>query len=150
MLVNNVYNYLSAGLVPKKRNTTHKASELKAVYNSISKYNKTTPLYLVSLSEQKQANMIDIKESALTLRDIADQLSNPDSNLYAKKQVHCENTDYVTGSFREYASGDVPDSLSLEIHKLAKEQVNIGAYLKNDAKTLPIGTFHLFMNTDLG
>ena len=150
MLVNNVYNYLSAGLVPKKRNTTHKASELKAVYNSISKYNKTSPLYLVSLSEKKQEHMIDIKESALTLRDVAERLSNPDSDLYAKKQLYCDAPDCVTGSFRKHASGELPDTLEMEIESLAKEQVNTGAYLEDDALSVPVGTYHLFMNTDIG
>ena len=51
MNISQVYNYLNHDLVPKRRTRTHKASELKAVYNSISKYNQSSPLYLVSLSE---------------------------------------------------------------------------------------------------
>ena len=69
MNISQVYNYLNHDLVPKRRTRTHKASELKAVYNSISKYNQSSPLYLVSLSESRQEHMIDIKEQALTLRD---------------------------------------------------------------------------------
>ena len=61
MNISQVYNYLNHDLVPKRRTRTHKASELKAVYNSISKYNQSSPLYLVSLSESRQAHMIDIK-----------------------------------------------------------------------------------------
>ena len=30
-----VYNHLSANLIPKKRNLTHKSSELKEVYKNI-------------------------------------------------------------------------------------------------------------------
>ena len=62
MNISQVYNYLNHDLVPKRRTRTHKASELKAVYNSISKYNQSSPLYLVSLSESRQEHMIDIKE----------------------------------------------------------------------------------------
>lgn len=86
MNISQVYNYLNHDLVPKRRTRTHKASELKAVYNSISKYNQSSPLYLVSLSESRQEHMIDIKEQALTLRDITDQLANPDSELYTKSR----------------------------------------------------------------
>ena len=79
MLVNNnIYNHLSTQLVPQKRNTTHKSSELKAVYSNMAKLNKQSPLYLVSLSEQKQEHIIDIKESALTLKDVADSFSDPE------------------------------------------------------------------------
>ncbi len=150
MLINQVYNYLNAGLVPKKRNTTHKASELKAVYNSISKYNKTSPLYLVSLSESKQEHMIDIKESALTLRDAAELLGNPDSDLYAKKQLYCDSQDCVTGSFRKHTASELPDALTLKIDELAKEQVNSGTYLENNDRSVPVGTYRIFMDTDIG
>ena len=44
MNISQVYNYLNHDLVPKRRTRTHKASELKAVYNSISKYNQSSPL----------------------------------------------------------------------------------------------------------
>ena len=40
--------------------------------------------------------MIDIKEQALTLRDITDQLANPDSELYTKKQIFTDNPDAVS------------------------------------------------------
>lgn len=96
MNISQVYNYLNHDLVPKRRTRTHKASELKAVYNSISKYNQSSPLYLVSLSESRQEHMIDIKEQALTLRDITDQLANPDSELYTKKQIFTDNPDAVS------------------------------------------------------
>ena len=114
MNISQVYNYLNHDLVPKRRTRTHKASELKAVYNSISKYNQSSPLYLVSLSESRQEHMIDIKEQALTLRDITDQLANPDSELYTKKQIFTDNPDAVSGSFRAHASGELPDHMTLQ------------------------------------
>ncbi|MGN0391051.1 MAG: flagellar filament capping protein FliD, partial [Wujia sp.] len=88
--------------------------------------------------------------SALTLRDVAERLSNPDSDLYAKKQLYCDAPDCVTGSFRKHASGELPDTLELEIESLAKEQVNTGAYLEDDALSVPVGNYHIFMNTDIG
>lgn len=150
MNISQVYNHLSHDLVPKRRTRTHKASELKAVYNSISKYNQSSPLYLVSLSESRQAHMIDIKEQALTLRDIADQLANPESELYTKKQISTDNPDAVSGSFRAHAAGELPDEMTLQIDQLASEQVTIGNYLDSDAATLTSGTHKFSIQTARG
>ena len=147
MNISQVYNYLNHDLVPKRRTRTHKASELKAVYNSISKYNQSSPLYLVSLSESRQEHMIDIKEQALTLRDITDQLANPDSELYTKKQIFTDNPDAVSGSFRAHASGELPDHMTLQIDQLANEQVNVGTYLDSDGTALAPGSYSFSMQT---
>lgn len=147
MNISQVYNYLNHDLVPKRRTRTHKASELKAVYNSISKYNQSSPLYLVSLSESRQEHMIDIKEQALTLRDITDQLANPNSELYTKKQISTDNPDAVSGSFRAHASGELPDSMTLQIDQLASEQVNVGNYLISDDTSFAPGSYNFSMQT---
>lgn len=150
MNISQVYNYLNHDLVPKRRTRTHKASELKAVYNSISKYNQSSPLYLVSLSDSRQSHMIDIKEQALTLRDITEQLANPDSELYTKKLLFTDNPDAVSGSFRTNASGELPDHITLQIDQLASEQVNIGAYLDSDSAILAPGNYSFSMQTMRG
>lgn len=150
MIIQQSYNYMNRSLVPKRRTKTHKASELKAVYNSISKYNQSTPLYLVSLSEERQSHMINIKEQALTLRDITEQLSNPDSELYTKKQIVSANPDAVTGSFRSNVSGELPDHITLKIDQLASEQINVGSYLASDERAISPGNYSFFMNTERG
>ena len=151
MLVNtNVYNYLSTSLVPKRRNTTHKASELKAVYNSISKYNKTSPLYLVNLSESKQSHMVQIKESALTLQDLAQRFSDPADEMSSKNNLKTDNPDSVTGSFRKHASGNLPEHMDIEVHKLATQQVNTGTALESDELDIPLGSHSIFIQTDIG
>lgn len=143
---NNIYNYLSTSLVPKKRNTTHKSSELKAVYSSMSKYNKSSPLYLVSLSESKQEHMINIKESALTLRDMAERFSDPDSEIYSKKNLLSENEDSVTGSFRKNVDSNLPDEMNIQVKSLAKEQVNVGKYVESEDQDLSPRDYHIFIN----
>lgn len=150
MNIANVYNHFSHELVPKRRTRTHKASELKEVYNSISRYNQSSPLYLVSLSESRQAHMIDIKEQALTLRDISDQLANPESGLYTKKQISTDNPDAISGSFRAHAAGELPDEMTLQIDQLASGQVNIGNYLDSDAAALVSGTHRFSIQTERG
>lgn len=94
-----------------------------------------------------QEHMIDIKEQALTLRDITDQLANPDSELYTKKQIFTDNPDAVSGSFRAHASGELPDHMTLQIDQLANEQVNVGTYLDSDGTALAPGSYSFSMQT---
>ena len=136
MNISQVYNYLNHDLVPKRRTRTHKASELKAVYNSISKYNQSSPLYLVSLSESRQEHMIDIKEQALTLRDITDQLANPDSELYTKKQIFTDHPDAVILVLSVHMRlAELPDHMTLQIDQLPTSS-NVGTYLIPTARHL--------------
>ncbi len=148
MLVNNnIYNHLSAQLVPQKRNTTHKSSELKAVYSNMAKLNKKSPLFLVSLSEQKQEHMIDIKESALTLKDVADNFSNPESTVYSQKTLYSSDEETISGAFRRQPKNELPSSLEIRVDSLAREQVNVGNYLDSFDRDLPAGSHRFAIDT---
>lgn len=144
---NTVYNHLSASLVPKKRSTTHKSSELKDVYSSMAKYNKNSPLYLLSMSESKQTRMIDIKEAAMTLKDISDGLADPESTIYKKKLIKSSDNDTVSASLRKNDPGDIPDELTIEVKSLAKEQVNTGKYLDKDDLDIRSGKYSFGIET---
>lgn len=139
----NVYNHLSSSLVPRKRSTTHKSSELKAVYCSITKYNRNSPLYLLSLSESKQEHMINIKEAALTLRDVAESFSKPDSAIYSKKVLHSDNEASITGAFKSHNTRTLPNELKIRIASLAREQINVGNYVRSSEHSL-IAKEHTF------
>lgn len=143
----NIYNHLSTALVPKKRNVTHKSSELRAVYNNMAKYNKNSPLYLLSLSEQKQSYMINIKEAAITLKDVSDSFSNTDSDIYTKKSLHSADEDAVSGSIRTSNYGDIPDTLNIRIESLASEQINIGDYLNASEHAFTQGDYRFSLET---
>ncbi len=148
MLVNNnIYNHMSAQFVPKKRETTHKSSELKAVYSNMSKLNKTSPLYLVSMSDKKQEHVIDIKEQAITLRDVAENFSNPDSRVYSEKTLYSSDESSVTGSFRRQPKDDLPPELTISVDRLASEQVNVGEYLRSAGLDLKPGSQSFAIDT---
>lgn len=135
---NNIYNHLGATLVPKKRNTTHKSSELKELYTKMAKYNKNSPLYLLSMNESKVSRMIDIKEAAITLRDSAEIFADTDSPMYKKKLFHSEDDTYISGSIRGNDLSDIPDELTVSVKELAKGQINTGKYLdKNELNIAP-------------
>ena len=138
---------MSAQFVPKKRETTHKSSELKAVYSNMSKLNKTSPLYLVSMSDKKQEHVIDIKEQAITLRDVAENFSNPDSRVYSEKTLYSSDESSVTGSFRRQPKDDLPPELTISVDRLASEQVNVGEYLRSAGLDLKPGSQSFAIDT---
>ncbi len=142
-----IYNYLSSGLVPKKRNITHKSSELKEVYNNMVRYNKNSPLFLLSLSESKQSYMINIKEAALTLRDVADSFANKESEIYARKNLKSEDEASISGAFRSNDSKALPDELNIQINSLASEQVNTGNYLEALGHDFEPGDYSFIVDT---
>ena len=97
-----VYNHLSMELSPKKRNTTHKSSALKEVYTNMARYNKQSPLFILSLSHTKQARMINIKEAAISLQDVSESFQDASSAIYSKKVIFSENEDIISGGFRSH------------------------------------------------
>lgn len=148
MLVSsNIYNHLSTDLVPKRRNTTHKSSELREVYNKMARYNKNSPMYLLSLSQSKQSQIINIKEAAITLKEVSDCFSNTESDIYSKKLLHSDNESSITGSFKQGDLSSLPEELSIQVKSMATEQINTGNYLESDGKALPTGSYAFTLNT---
>ncbi len=143
----NVYNHLSTNLVPRKRNTTHRSSELKEVYNSMARYNKNSPLYLLSLSESKQEHMINIKEAALTLRDVTESFADTNSALYATKMMHSENDAVISGSFRSQDYSALPQELRIKLNSLATEQINTGSYMRSNQSDIKPGSHSFNIET---
>ncbi len=127
----NIYNHLGLNTVPKKRTTTHKSSELKAIYTKMAQYNKSSPLYILNLSDNKQEQIINIKESALSLRYIIQSFGNPEDDIYAKKTFSSSDNSVVSGSLKRPDAPNIPDSLDIDIESLATPQTNISKYVKS-------------------
>lgn len=142
-----IYNYLSSQVSPKKRNNTHKSSELKEIYNSMARYNKSSPLFLLSLSESKQEHIINIKEAAITLRDVTDNFSDNRSALYSKRMLHSDNEAAITGAFRTQKFDSLPDELNIRLNSLASGQINIGNYVDSGKSDIAPGDYSFTLNT---
>ncbi len=143
----NIYNYLNTALTPKRRNTTHKSSELKDVYNSMVRYNKNSPLYLIPITNANQEYMINIKEAALTLKDVTDSFASETSELYSKKLLHSDNDEAISGTLGKGYSGQLPDSLSISLNQLASEQINTGNYIRSNGRSFTPGTYSFSIST---
>lgn len=136
-----IYNYLSSTLTPKKRNTTHKSSELKEVYNSMVRYNKNSPLFLIPMTESNQEYIINIKEAALTLKDVTQSFISEDSELYSKKRLYSDDSAAISGTLNTAFDVNLPETLSITLEQLASEQINIGNYVNSNASGLSSGVY---------
>ena len=146
-ITSEVYNYLSNTTIPKKRTTAHKSSELRAVYNNMAKYNKSLPLYKFSLSAEKQDRVINIKEAALTLKDVAQSFNDKESEVYSKKMLISDNEDSVSGELRGGDVGSLPDELEIQVKNLATNQVNRGEFLPSNRRYVSTGNYNFTMDT---
>ena len=73
----NVYNYLMTGYNTKpaaSKYGAHKTSELRSIVRDIAKRTKSSPIYLVKLSDDKQAYALNVKESSIALHDAFEDL----------------------------------------------------------------------------
>ncbi len=131
-----VYNHLNANTVPKKRTNTHKSDQLKAIYTKMAKYNKSSPLYMLNLSDNKQEQIINIKESALSLRYSIQSFGNPDDDIYAKKIFSSSDNSVVSGSLKKPDATNIPESLDIDIESLATPQTNVSKYVKSSEFSL--------------
>lgn len=136
-----IYNYLSSTLTPKKRNTTHKSAELKEVYNSMVRYNKNSPLFLIPMTESNQEYIINIKEAALTLKDVTQCFISEDSELYSKKRLYSDDSAAISGSLNTASGDKLPEKLSISLEQLASKQVNTGNYINSGAVGLSSGVY---------
>lgn len=144
--LNTIYNHYLTTYAPNGINSqydTHKKSELRGVYNSIVKLNKEAPLAILDTSRASQAFAVGIKESARALHNTIASVSGRDAeSLLEKKTAFSTNEDIATAAFIGDAE-DVDDApaFSIEVRRLAAEQVNTGNYLPDEEIALTPDTY---------
>ncbi len=142
-----IYNHLTASVTPKKRVTTHKSSELRDIYTKMAKYNQSSPLYLLSLSDDKQEDIINIKESAITLRDTVNSFSNPEDIIYSNKIFNSSDEAAITGALKKADTSSLPETIDIEINSLATTQINTGEFLPSNELSLITKEHRFSLNT---
>ena len=144
-MISSVYNYYMANYAYKSndKHSTHKRNELRSVYNSIVKLNKTSPFYKVDSSEKAQERAIDLKESAKSLIDITDDLADAVSGDMAFSSSAFSDDESVVHA--EYVGEDksagTPGGFTVSVKQLATPQVNTGNFLNPRARNLPAGSY---------
>lgn len=139
----NVYNYLLTDFNTKPtKYSTHENSELRSVLSEIAKKNKTSPLYLVKLSDKKQAYALNLKESSIALngafRDLYD--AGKDS-VFLKKKAVSSQEDQVTVDIQTDDYEHLPDPFQIQVQGLAKTQVNQSKEFYETSRALDAGTY---------
>lgn len=142
----NVYNYLLTDFTstkPSMKSNSHKDSELRTVLHDIAKKTKSSPLYLVKLSDKMQTYALNVKESSIALNDAFRTMMEQDSDsvLSRKKAVSSDDSqvgvDLLTEDFE-----DLPDPFEVQVKDLAKAQVNMSKEFYADSKSgLEAGTY---------
>lgn len=142
----NVYNSYMTSYNTKSltRYDTHKKGELKSIYNAIVKLNKESPLYKVNFSQKTQEYAVELKEGARGLKNVISDLTNGNTEqIFNKKAVFSDNNEVVTAKYigNDESNDSMIDDFSVEVHKLATPQTNVGKFLPNFSRQLDSGTY---------
>lgn len=142
----NVYNSYMTSYQTKSltRYDTHKRSELKSIYYAIVKLNRESPLYKINFSQKTQEYAVELKESARGLKNVISDLTNGNTEqIFNKKAVFSDNEQVVAVKYigEDAGNDSLIDDFTVEVHKLATPQVNVGKYLPNAHRQLEGGSY---------
>lgn len=142
-MINNVYSYYLSQYAtkPTSKHDSHKKSELRNVYNRMVNVNRTAPLYKLDLSEDMQKMAIDIKESAIMLKDLSDDLDEA-SRDDSEKRWKAESSDEEKVGVKFIGDDTIGvDGFEVEVRQLATSQINTGHYLQPKSRGLEEGMY---------
>ncbi len=147
----NIYSNVLTSYAPKSsRYDSHKRDELKSVYKSIVKQNEDAPLFLMDESGESQKFAVNLKEDARELKNTISSLtSDYSSSILDKKIASSDNADLVEAKYigPDDTINDAP-SFDISIEGLASNQVNLGAFLPNEAVSLEPGNYSFDINVN--
>lgn len=133
-MLNEVYNYLaglntSYQLRPQTKYDMHKKEELKHIYSKIKDAGIKSPLYLISPTESNRQFAIDIKDSAIALQNSISMMQDHDSEdaLMNRRKAVVSNKDAMECTIIDENKEQLPEPFDMQIHQLAKKQVNTSA-----------------------
>lgn len=143
-MISSVYQYYMSQYWHKvnSKHDTHTKTQLKNTYSKVVKLNSRTPTYKLDISEAAQKYAIDLKENARQLSNIAEELSNSDSDaiIYRKSAISSNDeavhAEYIRDSSEQEASG-----FDIQVSQLATEQVNTGNFLPPSQSIVDAGTY---------
>lgn len=138
------YNYMLEAF-PSKREVkypAHKRSELRKVYSTIVNLGKSSPLYKINLSKENQTYAIGVKETALALKSIINEMTNPDYSGFASKAVSISDEQVISANLVSDDTEKLPDNIEFLIHNLATTQTNRSKDLFSVSHALEPGEYN--------
>jgi flagellar hook-associated protein 2 len=108
------------------RFATHDTSELEDVYTNIQWKNRFAPVYLTDPTPKSLAYAVHLKESAYSLRETIDSLSE-------RKTAYSNNDTLASVEYvPEDAVSGMPTDFDLKVENFATPQINTGTYLESE------------------
>ena len=129
-MISSVYSYYMSTYGNNRtvsKYDSHKKSELKDRYNDILHSNSKAPVYKVDLSDAAQKFAIDVKENALSLSNILEEVRDDAADDF-RKNAYSSDPDVLEVKYIGEATKD-DKTLSIGVKQLALPQVNTGKYL---------------------
>lgn len=126
-MVTSVYNYLAETYVPKSysRYDTHKKTELRDLYSRIIKKTKNSPLYKIKMTSTQQANVITMKDTALSIGSTLSNLNPEDEySVFSYKKAYSQNPENAEAEIITEDESKLPDAFYLKVNNLATPQIN--------------------------
>lgn len=144
----NVYNYLLTDFITKPtKYSTHKNSELRSVLHDIAKKTKSSPIYLVKLSDKKQSYALNVKESSMSLNAAFRELFEPNGDsVFQQKKAVSSREDQVEVEIQTDDYEDLPEPFQIQVQNLAKPQVNVSKEFYETSRSLDAGTYRFKIN----
>ena len=146
--IDNAYQYFLAtygkSLGAANRYDTHKRSELRDVYSRMVRVNKNAPLYKIDFTGDVKNFAIDLKEQSRAAQNVVSSLSSDDGNIesvFYKKTAVSSNEGAVKIKYIGGEDVDSGTSFTVGVKKLAKPQVNTGAYLPAQGRDFEEGSY---------
>ncbi|MDE6432705.1 MAG: hypothetical protein K2L07_00575 [Lachnospiraceae bacterium] len=142
--LNNIYNYYSSQLVSSKnynKSQSHNQNDLKTVYKNMIKQNQHSPFYKFAFPDSTQMYAIGIKEIAMDLESESKFLGSHDDSIFEEMKAVSDNENVVYASLNDSTIDDLPKQLSVQVHKLAKGQTNVGTYLPSGELSFQTGEY---------
>lgn len=139
----NVYNYLLTDFNTRPtKYSTHKNSELRSVLHDIAKKTKTSPIYLVKLSDEKQSYALNVKESSMALNAaFRDMYDAGQDSVFTKKKAVSSQEDQVAVDIQTDEYDRLPEPFRIQVQDLARSQVNESKEFYENSRSLEAGTY---------
>lgn len=137
------YSYITGNRPVKldKKYPVSKRSELKRVYDTIVRLNKSEPFYKINLSKENKEYTIGVKEAAIALKQKLQDMADPQVSGFHKKKVSVSDERILSAQLLEEDTEGLPAMVQLKVNNLASVQVNRGKELLMISRALKPGGY---------
>ncbi len=143
-MISNVYGYYLTQYAGKSvvAPNIHKKNELKSLSNDIAKINRYMPFCKIDFSEDAQKFAIDLKENALSIKNLVDKIDfTGTSNVSSLKEAVSSDEDIVSVKLDNSIESEHNTDLNIHIKQLASSQINSGNFVPSNEHGLKNGAY---------